>query len=127
MPVWKTTPVSEQPSLTMDPWNIVGITDYQNSKMRHILYGKAVENNEGRVTSYIKDYNEHVSEAGASYGIVTTHSGRQYCLGRYGNDWDGSYTMAVALANIDPGFVQRFNSEEDAIAALKLYQKEMTQ
>lgn len=81
MPVWTTTPVTHQPTLTLKYWSIYELPD----RDRHFV-GWAIENLEGRVSSRIEEF-----DANSMVGVTST--GRVYKLdGPPGGNSDAEYT-----------------------------------
>lgn len=78
--VWKTAPVSEQPSLTLARWQVMQLPDGD----RHLV-GYALQNMEGRASSAVATF-----DAALLRGV--TSSGRVYELsGAPGHDSDAEY------------------------------------
>lgn len=81
MPVWKTIPVTRQPALTLERWSVYELPDGD----RHFV-GWALENQEGRVSSRIEQF-----DVKTMCGV--TLSGRIYKLeGKPGHNMDAGYT-----------------------------------
>jgi len=82
MPIWKTIPVSEAPSLVLSSWRIVEVTDGS-----HHFVGWNVTHREGRVSQDILEF-----DPAQRCGV--TGSGRSYQLaGPPGSDRDGEYVL----------------------------------
>lgn len=80
MPVWRTRPVKEQRLLTLRSWQVLQLPDGD----RHLV-GYCIENNEGRVSSVVR-------EVDAKTLRVKTGTGRTYVLkGRPGGNLDAEY------------------------------------
>ena len=87
MPVWMTTPVEEQPSLTLERWRVIQMTEGG----RHFV-GWCLENKEGRVSSPIAEFDPENLR-----GVTST--GRVYQLkGPPGLDGDAEYVRDRWLA-----------------------------
>lgn len=71
MPVWRTQPPSEQPSLTLVRWSVREVQDAQGSE--RVLVGYCVENREGRTSSALVSIDYDTL-------ICTTATGRSYRL-----------------------------------------------
>lgn len=80
MPVWRTRPIEEQGSLTLQSWRVVELLNGN----RHLV-GYCLENLEGRVSSTIQAFDPESLRA-------VTGSGRVYTLrGRPGANADAEY------------------------------------
>jgi hypothetical protein len=87
MPVWETTPLDEQPDVTLRSWQVMEAP----SGERHLV-GYCVENSEGRASSAV----EHID---ADSLVAQTRSGRRYQLrGRPGNDSDAEYVWRAYVS-----------------------------
>lgn len=72
MPVWRTQPPSEQPSLTLVRWSVREVQEDAQGSER-VLVGYCVENREGRTSSALVSIDYDTL-------ICTTGSGRAYLL-----------------------------------------------
>lgn len=80
MPIWATSPVDEQPTLSLVRWQVFQLPNGD----RHFV-GYALENAEGRVSTAVRDLDLRLLR-----GVTAT--GRVYCLlGAPGIDGDGQY------------------------------------
>jgi len=80
MPIWRTTPVTKQPSITLIRWCVFELEDGD----RHFV-GYCPENREGRVSSRIAEFDPATMQG-------VTRSGRVYrLLGPSGYDADAAY------------------------------------
>jgi len=80
MPIWRTSPVSKQSSLTLESWKVLELPDGD----RHLV-GHCVENREGRVSSVVRKIDLSSLRA-------VTGRGRVYALrGRPGGNLDAEY------------------------------------
>lgn len=87
MALWLTTPVTQQPSLTLKDWSVIELPDGE----RHFV-GYCVENCEGRVSSPIKSVDPHTLRG-------STSTGRVYQLrGEPGHHSDAQYVLSNWLA-----------------------------
>ncbi len=83
MPVWRTHPVEEQSTLTLESWKVIELPEGD----RHLV-GHCVENFEGRVTSVVRQFDPSALRA-------ITKSGRVYLLrGRSGSTLDAEYVWS---------------------------------
>lgn len=84
MSIWRTKPVSDQPSLSLDSWRVYELPDGS----RHLV-GYCVENGEGRVTSAVAEFDTLTM-------AVKTASGRAYSLrGAPGFNSDAMYVWTA--------------------------------
>lgn len=82
--IWSTPPVSEQPKVTLARWRVVEVYTKKAQVERHFI-GYNVEDQEGRVSSAIQNFDPKVAQG-------TTRSGRVYeLIGEPGRDPDGEY------------------------------------
>lgn len=87
MALWLTTPVTNQPSLTLTHWSVIELPDGG----RHFV-GYCVENREGRVSSLIKSVDPRTLRG-------STATGRVYQLaGAPGQHPDAQYVLANWLS-----------------------------
>jgi hypothetical protein len=87
MPVWETTPLNEQPDVTLRNWQVLEAPNGE----RHLI-GYCVENLEGRVSSAV----EHIN---ADSLLAQTRSGRRYQLGgRPGHNSDAEYVWRTYMS-----------------------------
>lgn len=85
MPIWRTTPASEQPVLTLVDWSVKEVTDAAGTGS--VLVGFCLENREARTSSTITSINTETLEC-------TTETGRVYKLqGRPGSSLDAEYVF----------------------------------
>jgi hypothetical protein len=83
MTVWRTIPVEEQPTLTLEQWRVFDTTDGWH------FVGYCIENVEGRVSSAVEAF-----DPAKACGI--TRTSRVYRLtGRPGHDADAMYVWNV--------------------------------
>ena len=100
MSIWGTTPVSEQPALTLTGWRV-----FEADGTRHFA-GWCVENQEGRVSSAIADF-----DAETMLGLTT--SGRAYQLvGPPGLNREAEYVMSRWLDFNNIASVKQLSTEE---------------
>lgn len=82
--IWRTPPVSEQPKIILARWRVVEVYNKKSQVERHFI-GYNVEDQEGRVSSAIQDFDPETA-------LGITRSGRAYHLiGDPGRDPDGEY------------------------------------
>jgi hypothetical protein len=87
MPVWETTPLNQQPDITLRSWQVLEAPNGE----RHLV-GYCVENSEGRASSAV----EHIHPATL---VAQTRSGRRYQLrGRPGHDSDAEYVWRAYMS-----------------------------
>jgi len=84
MPVWRTRPVEEQSTLTLEAWKVIELPGGD----RHLV-GYCIENREGRVSSVIRDFDPSSLRA-------KTKTGRVYRLrGGPGANLDAEYVWGI--------------------------------
>ncbi len=86
MPVWSTIPVDEQPELTLMQWRV-----FEASDGKRYFNGYAIENQEGRVSSAIIEFDSETMRGRPASGRVYQLAGRQ------GYSTDADYVLSAWL------------------------------
>jgi hypothetical protein len=113
--IWATRPVAEQPALSLEAWRVIRCRLPDLEGLTHHLVGWCIENQEGRVTSPVRE----VDLASRS---VTTDSGRRFFLvGQprrcmdvdYVLNWWLKYQAAMEASDVTEAFLSQIGWAAD--------------
>lgn len=89
MPVWKVISVDDQPVITVRDWKIFRYVEGD------VICGYCIENMEGRVSSYIQEFDKENMVAKTTSGRIYQLQPYRYCL-----DPDAQYVLnRILFAN----------------------------